>query len=121
MSSVAQLNPSEIVHIDSVALALCLAQPCLSPELLLEDIAMQICSIESAWANGEFSRLTACAASLVPLASQMGMDRLALVATQTAELAENCDSAALSASVCRLTRVGEASLYAMWDTGIMRI
>lgn len=43
------------------------------------------------------------------------MTTLARVARDVAELCQADDSAALSAAMARLTRVGERSLIAVWD------
>ena len=87
----------------------------------VEDIIVNLSSLEAAWIAGEFSRLSKLADTLVELANLLGAATLAQIATDAAELSRSNDDVALAAVMARLVRVGESSLVTLIETGYQKI
>jgi len=87
----------------------------------MEEIAERLSAAEAAWDAGEFARLGKTSRMLVGLAEELGMETLASVAGHISVETQSADATALAALVARLTRVGEASLSALWDLGHLRL
>ena len=81
----------------------------------VEEIVERLCSAEAAWQTGEFARLAEASRALVGIASDVGMETLSKVARDVATIADRDDQVALAALVARQSRVGEASLAAIWN------
>jgi hypothetical protein len=59
--------------------------------------------------------------SLIAIAEQIGMCKLARVAGDVGTAVDQADMVAVAATLSRLMRVGEASLTAVWDLQDMTI
>lgn len=81
----------------------------------LEDVALWLARLQKARKLGKHEDLLSGTDQLKQIARRLGMTTLARVARDVAELCQADDSAALSAAMARLTRVGERSLIAVWD------
>jgi hypothetical protein len=82
----------------------------------MEELAMRLALMERAYSAGEMVPLAKGARGLVKIADQVGMTKLASVATDVAECAERADVPALGATIARLIRISDRSLTAVWDT-----
>ena len=87
----------------------------------VEEIVERLCAAEAAWQTGELGRLADASRALVGIASDVGMETLSRVARDVAGMASDRDPVALAALVARQSRVGEASLAAIWNLGTQRL
>ena len=81
----------------------------------VEELAIRLSDLaplHSAGKGGEIERL---AHSLIGIADQIGLPSLARVARDVCSCTAAPDEAALAATICRLERIGDKSLMAVWD------
>lgn len=81
----------------------------------MEELAVRLSQAERKYRNGEIDDMARLVRSLVAIAEQIGMDRLARVAGDVCQCAQRQDYVALAATLSRLVRIGERSLNAIWD------
>lgn len=81
----------------------------------LEDLALWLARLQKVQKSGRCANISQGADDLKRIAQRLGMITLARVARDVAEQSVTQDPAALSATLARLTRVGERSLIAVWD------
>ncbi len=81
----------------------------------VEELAVRLSNCERFWRQRNWADLRKCARSLVAIADQIGMTALAHVASDVARTVDAGDAVASGATLCRLIRVGERSLTAIWD------
>lgn len=81
----------------------------------MEELAVRLAKVESAYKKGNLEELHRSARSMVAISDQIGMMSFAMVASDVSTLAQTEDSTALAACVDRLMRIGENSLLAVWD------
>lgn len=81
----------------------------------IEELAVRLSHCERLWREERWGELRKCARSLIAISDQVGMSSLARVARDVTESIDNCDAVAVSATLHRLTRIGERSLLAVWD------
>ena len=81
----------------------------------MEELAARLAHIEKLHRKSELVGLQKQVQALVPIAEQIGMPLLAHVAFDVEHAASCGDAVALAATLARLLRVGERSLYAVWD------
>lgn len=81
----------------------------------IEELAVRLSSCERYWREQNWLELRKCARSLIAIADQIGMTALARVARDLTNSIDNNDLVAIGAVLCRLIRVGERSLTAVWD------
>ena len=125
MASVTELVPREAVHLEkdqitSLADQLGIDGADHTAQTSVEAIVERLCAAEAAWLSGEFARLADASRALVGIADEVGMITLSGVARDVARAAMGRDMVALAALVSRQSRVGEASLAAIWNLGSMR-
>ncbi len=125
MASVTVLSPGEAIHLEKDQIVRLADQIGVegadhAAHASIEEIVERLCAAEAAWQSGEFTRLAEAARSLVGIADEIGMITLSGVARDVARAALGRDMVALAALVCRQSRVGEASLAAIWNLGSMR-
>jgi len=84
---------------------------------VIEDIILRLSAVETAWAQGDFPRLTEAARMLGTSAERLGMVTVSRVAQGLRGVGRTGDSAAMGALLARLARVCEASLFSIWDIG----
>lgn len=87
----------------------------------LEDLALWLARLQRAQKSGRHADIHQGASDLKRLAQRLGMTTLARVARDVAEQSTTQDAVSLSATLARLTRVGERSLIAVWDLQDMSI
>lgn len=81
----------------------------------VEELAVRLSHCRMLWRQAELDELRKGARSLVAIAEQIGMVKLAAVARDVTDAVDASDNVAVAATICRLIRVGERSLTAVWD------
>lgn len=81
----------------------------------MEELAIRLARIDEAYRAYRLAALRKGAKSLIGIAEQVGMQRLADVARDVCLCADDMDPVALGATVSRLQRIGDRSLTAVWD------
>jgi len=81
----------------------------------MEELAVRLSQAEKRHREGKTEDLAHHVRSLVAIAEQIGMDKLARVARDVAHCAEAGDRVGLAATLARLVRLGERSLSAIWE------
>lgn len=87
----------------------------------LEDVALQLNRVDSAWRRGDVARVRQGADDIAGLAAAIGLTTLSRVARDVSGVVPRGDMAALAATTGRLTRIGEASLMSIWDQQDRRV
>lgn len=80
----------------------------------LEDLAEGLSFVSQAYLDRRFEALAQEARCLGRIASEVGLNRVARVASTVCMLSRHNDPAALAANVARLIRLGEAALSEIW-------
>ena len=81
----------------------------------MEDLAILLQEARVAWDMADLPALRMRGLGIQGLADRLGMTLLTQVAGDIIALCGSRDDAALAATVARLLRVGEHSLFAVWD------
>jgi len=81
----------------------------------LEELAARLSHTERCYRAGELSDMRKNARSLIAISEQIGMEMLAHVARDVTKCIDEDDLVALAATRARLLRIGETSLYEIWD------
>jgi hypothetical protein len=81
----------------------------------VEELAVRMAQCERLWQENDWTGLRKSVRSLVAIAEQVGMTRMARVALDVTRAIDQNDSVAIAATLARLVRVGERSLTAIWD------
>ena len=81
----------------------------------VEELAVRLSHCQQLWRRQEWDELRKGARSLVAIAEQIGMAKLAEVARDVTNTVDACDQVAVAATLTRMIRVGERSLTAVWD------
>lgn len=81
----------------------------------LEELTGRLSRCEETFGAGEWGQLRRNGRAIVAIAEQLGMMLLARVARDLTQALDRGDGTALAAILCRLARVGERSLGALWD------
>ena len=81
----------------------------------IEEMALRLAQCERFWREEKWQDLRKCARSLIAMAEQVGMTKLARVASDVTQAVDDFDRAAIGATLFRLIRIGERSLLAVWD------
>lgn len=81
----------------------------------MEELALRLSHAERLYRQNDLPELRKGARSLVAIAEQIGMQKLAGVAGDVICSIDQCDEVALASTLARLLRVGERSLTAIWD------
>lgn len=121
MTELCTLVPDETVRLDPDRLAeLCRQMGESGAEDVvcraIEELALRLGQCERLWRAQDGAGLRKCARSLIAIADQVGMTMLARVAQDVTDCTDSQDPAALGATLCRLIRIGDRSLTAVWDT-----
>ncbi|WP_039002457.1 hypothetical protein [Falsihalocynthiibacter arcticus] len=87
----------------------------------MEELAVRLADIETAYWQGEFSKVSKGSRGLIAIADQIGLNGLAQVARHVAATASRNDPTAIAATVSRLVRMGDKSLTAVWDAQNMTL
>ncbi len=120
MNKIVQLKPAEQIRVDSEQLSglytnlgevaaediVCRA---------MEELALRLAHCDRLYRSDDLTGLRKSSKSLVAIAEQIGMNKLARVALCVTDCVDAGDTIALSAVFSRLLRTGEGSLTAIWD------
>lgn len=81
----------------------------------MEELALRLSHSERLYQQSEMPELRKSVHSLIAIADQIGMGKLARVAKDVSIGIDQGDMVVVAATLSRLMRVGEASLTAVWD------
>jgi hypothetical protein len=81
----------------------------------MEELALRLAHCDRLHRNEEWVELRKSSRSLIAIADQIGMTKLAHVANDVTQCIDEGDRTALAATLSRLMRIGECSLSAIWD------
>jgi len=81
----------------------------------MEELAVRLSQAEKKFRSGEIEEMARLVRSLVAIAEQVGMDKLARVAADVCTCAQRGDQTGMAATLSRLVRISERSLNAIWD------
>lgn len=84
--------------------------------LAMENLAIQLAGLHTSLRQGHLSAVHVSAVKIQTVAGHIGLVTLANVAGDVSDLATGNDGTALMAAAARLTRIGEQSLVAVWNT-----
>ena len=120
MKDITVLNPDEAVRLDAGQLNdlyLDLGDTGASDVLCraMEELTQRLTEADRQYRSAEFRDLRKTVRSLVGIADQVGMRKLAQVAIHVVDCVDRGDPVALAATLGRLMRLGEQSLSAAWD------
>jgi hypothetical protein len=87
----------------------------------LEELAARLSHTERCHREARIDDMRRSARSLIAIAEQIGMQKLAQVAGDVTQCIDRPDQVALAATLARLLRIGERSLGEMWDIQDLRI
>lgn len=87
----------------------------------MEELALRISHCDRLYRTSDWLELRKNSRSLIAIAEQVGLQKLAAVATDVMQSVDQNDEVAIAATLTRLVRVGERSLTAIWDTQDMSI
>ena len=126
MTQINQLMQSETANLDHDQLGTLYAQlGAVGAEDVLrramEELALRLSHSERLYQQGDKDELRKSTQSLIAIAEQIGMGKLARVAGDVIVAVDAGDMVAVSATLARLMRVAEASLTAVWDLQDMSI
>lgn len=120
MSEVVQIRLSEQIQLDQVRLGTLYAQlgetgaesvVCRA----MEELAARLAQCDALWRARNRIQLRKHARSLIAIADQIGMHRLAKVAGDVTASIDAEDEIAIAATLSRMLRIGERSLSAIWS------
>ncbi|MCX7565698.1 hypothetical protein OS189_05020 [Sulfitobacter sp. F26169L] len=81
----------------------------------MEELAARMAQCQTLWRADKPQQLRKKARSLIAIADQIGMHRLAQVAGDVTATLDAEDTVAVAATLSRLLRIGERSLSAIWS------
>lgn len=81
----------------------------------MEDLAVLLRDVLSAWTASDLTAVRVRAMGIQGIADRLGMGQVYQIAGDIIALCGTSDDAALAATIARLGRVGERSLFAIWD------
>jgi hypothetical protein len=120
MSEVIKIRLSEQIQLDQVRLGTLYAQLGETGAgnvvtRAMEELAVRMAQCEALWQAGNRLQLRKNARSLIAIADQIGMHRLAQVAGDVTDSIDAHDDVAIAATLSRMLRIGERSLSAIWS------
>lgn len=120
MTQINKLKQSEAANLDHDQLGTLYAQlGAVGAEDVLrramEELALRLSHSERLYQQDDMAGLRKSTQSLIAIADQIGMRKLARVAGDVTSVVDDKDFVAIAATLARLMRVGEASLTAVWD------
>jgi len=81
----------------------------------MEELAYRLGRADSHHESGEYAEMRKCTRALGAIAEQIGMSGLSRIAGDVVQCIDDGDPVALAATLARMARMGERSLYAIWD------
>lgn len=119
MNDIVKIRLAEQIQLDQVRLGALYAQLGESGaddviSRAMEELAVRLAQCDTLWRAGNLVQLRKHARSLIAIADQIGMHRLAQVAGDVMICLDNDDEVAVVATLSRMLRIGERSLSAIW-------
>ena len=114
------IRPTEIVRVDSEKLGKLYSDmgDVAAEDVVcraMEELALRLAHCDRLYRANNMDDLRKSSRSLIAIADQIGMTKLARVAGDVTECIDDSNSVALAATLGRLMRIGEGSLTAIWD------
>lgn len=81
----------------------------------MEELAYRLGCADRYHENGELAEMRKCTRALGAIAAQIGLSGLSRIAGHVVQCIDDGDPVALAATLARMARMGERSLYAIWD------
>lgn len=81
----------------------------------MEELAVRLANVNESYLANKRDELRKRVKGLVGIAEQIGMQRLANIAHDVCNCADENDPISLGATMARLMRIGDRSLTAVWD------
>ncbi len=119
VEQITRLQQSEPVHLDQARLEqlyLQLGEAGAEDVVCraLEEVAVRLSHTERCFRLGQVQDMRKSARSLIAIAEQIGMSKLAGVARDVTLSIDLHDKVAIAATLSRLLRIGETSLHEVW-------
>lgn len=119
MNEVVNIRVTEQIQLDQVRLGTLYAQLGEAGagnviSRAMEELAVRLAQCDTLWRAGNRVQLRKHARSLIAIADQIGMHRLAHVAGDVTLCLDAEDDVAVAATLSRMLRIGERSLSAIW-------
>jgi hypothetical protein len=120
MNEVVKIRLSEQIQLDQVRLGTLYAQLGATGAdnvvcRAMEELAVRMAQCDTLWRAQNRVQLRKHARSLIAIADQIGMHRLAQVAQDVTTCIDANDEIATAATLSRMLRIGERSLSAIWS------
>ncbi len=118
---VLQMRPTEQVCVDQERLSTLYAQlgETVAEDVVcraMEELALRMSHCDRLYRGSSWQELRKNSKSLIAIADQVGLQKLAAVAADVMSALDQEDEVAVAATLTRLIRIGERSLTAIWDT-----
>ncbi|EIE51821.1 hypothetical protein AL036_08670 [Salipiger aestuarii] len=81
----------------------------------MEELAYRLGQADRLYEKADFAGMRQCTRALGAIAEQIGMSALARISGDVVQCIDDSDPVGLAATLARMARVGERSLYAVWD------
>ncbi|MGR3377701.1 hypothetical protein [Salipiger abyssi] len=81
----------------------------------MEELACRLGQADRFYEEGDLAQMRKCTRALGAIAGEIGMTGLSRIAIDVVQCIDDGDAVALAATLARLARIGEGSLYAVWD------
>lgn len=81
----------------------------------MEELACRLGQADRLYEAGDLVQMRKCARALGAIAEEIGMTGLCRIASDVVQCIDDGDAVALAATLARMDRIGEGSLYAVWD------
>lgn len=81
----------------------------------MEELAFRLGQADRLYDQADFNEMRDCTRALGAIADQIGMMALSRISNDVVQCIDDGDPVALAATLARMARVGERSLYAVWD------
>lgn len=119
MNDVVNIRVTEQIQLDQVRLGTLYAQLGEAGagnviSRAMEELAVRLAQCDTLWRARNRVQLRKHARSLIAIADQIGMHRLAQVAGDVTVCLDTEDDVAVAATLSRMLRIGERSLSAIW-------
>jgi hypothetical protein len=120
MQQVTHIKPMESVDVDQDRLAALYNQlgEAGAEDVVcraMEELALRLSNCDRLYSEAAWIDLRKSVRSLIAIADQIGMSALSTVAGNVTACIDTNDNVALAATLCRLIRIGEESLTAVWE------
>lgn len=120
MEQVAVISPSEKAGLDPERLEALYVRlgPTVGEDVVcraMEELAYRLGHADRLFSRGDLAEMRKCTRALGAIAETVGMSSLCRVSGDVVQCIDDGDPVALAATLSRMARIGERSLYAVWD------